>query len=211
MELCARNWSGCAVSGPKRRVVLAAGAVLALASPAWADVGLPMLVVVWPVSWVLLVPIVVAEWLVARRVVPAAVPKRFRGVVLANVVSTLVGIPVTWAGLVLVELVAGLLVSLTARQVRLGAEVSNLLMVTLSAPWIPPFESKLDWMVPAAALTLLVPFYFMSVAVEARVFQRVTDCPHDVARMWSRRANGISYGGLVVLVAGVLVHALATH
>ena len=36
------------------------------AGPLLADAGVPMLAVVWPISWLLLLPIVIAEALVAR-------------------------------------------------------------------------------------------------------------------------------------------------
>jgi hypothetical protein len=50
---------------------------------------------------------------------------------------------------------------------------AKLLAVTWQSPWLIPYEDDLVWMVPAAALCLLVPFFFASVYIEYQVARRV--------------------------------------
>jgi hypothetical protein len=64
-------------------------------------------------------------------------------------------------------------------------------------------------MVPAAAIVLLVPFFFASVFVERAVFSRFCRSSPELARRWSWVANGATYSvmliGLVVTLTVALV------
>src|SRR5881628_2086955 len=77
--------------------------------PAWADAGVPMLVLVWPASWVLLIPIIFVEAEIARSMLVLPYGRAFEVAGLANLASTFLGIPLTWGALVLVEILTGLI------------------------------------------------------------------------------------------------------
>ena len=142
--------------------------ILLLTGSAQANVGAPMLAVVWPCAWVLLIPIILVEALVAMRVLKQDFRAGLKTAGKANLISTFVGIPVTWILLLLIELMfwwAG-----TAWDFSLP--VKKTLAVTVQSPWLDPWESEFYWMVPAASAVLCVPFFFMSVWVENRVARR---------------------------------------
>jgi hypothetical protein len=199
-----------------RRAALAVVTVLTIGAawPARADAGIPMLALIWPPAWLLLLIIVPVEAYFARRMLALD----WRGALglsaRANLVSTLVGIPLTWFVLALVEFGTGYVMYL----LRLGdADVSPLVQravaITVLAPWLVPGDSLSGWIVPAAAAYLCIPFFFASVFIEDRVARRRLG-PFDapLVRRWSWWANGFSYSVIfVVLVAVAVVSALSAH
>ena len=66
----------------------------------------PMLVVLWPGSWLVLLPVIVVEALVARRLLHLEFRESLKLSAVANLWSTLVGIPMTWCVLLLLGLIA---------------------------------------------------------------------------------------------------------
>lgn len=182
--------------------------LFALPSAAYANAGLPMLAIAWPGMGVALLPVVAIEVLVLRRLLRAA---RWRTVLVAsvsNAVSTVVGIPLTWLVLVAAQM-------LTPSGGGVGPDIGTLagkvFAVTVQAPWLIPYDAQLYWMVPAAALALLVPFFFASWAIEygvTRLMMREFGAgPVRRAVMW---ANLASYGLLATGVAGLLAVAIVT-
>lgn len=132
--------------------VLAAFCLLA-PTVSFADVGLPMLAIVWPLSWVAFVPIVAIEAIVARRVVQLQWGKAATSSFVANLVSTIAGIPITWVLLVAIEIA----MTCGGRAYGLATPFTKVLAVTLQAPWLIPYRGDMYWMIPAATAFLL-PF-----------------------------------------------------
>jgi len=195
------------VTARRGSLVLALAAALSAPAAAWADAGVPMLVLLWPAAWALLVPVVLLEAEVARRRLALPYRDGLRVAGVANAVSTFVGIPVTWGVLVVVELVAT-----GGRALGLGTLAGRIAAVTVQSPWLIPYEADLDWMIPVAALVLCVPFFFMSVFVEAFIARRLlaSHAPAHV-RSWSWRANLASYGAIVALGAAALLYSTLTR
>lgn len=184
---------------PRIDVRLAVVALLLLVRPASANIGLPMLAAVWPVSWLLLGPIAAIEAALARRLLELETRRAWRVSIAANAVSTFVGLPLTWVLLVVIEML-----TTGGRALGLDTPLALFQSVVLQAPWLIPYpEEVLPWMQLAAALVLCVPFCFMSVFVERFVVLRMQpDAPPAAVRRWSWRANLWTYGGIV---AGLLV------
>ena len=135
--------------------------VAGLALPAHADVGVPMLAVMWPPAWLLLLVIVPVEGYFARRILSldwrAALGLSLR----ANLVSTLVGIPLTWFVLLLVEFGTGYAVYLLkVDEAGVPSAVQRAVAITVLAPWLGPGDGLSAWIVPAAAAYLCIPFFF---------------------------------------------------
>ncbi|MBI4271066.1 MAG: hypothetical protein HY615_12080 [Candidatus Rokubacteria bacterium] len=172
-----------------------------------ADAGVPMIVLVWPAAWALLAPIVLLEAEIARRRLALTYRRGVQVTAIVNIVSMLVGIPVTWGVLVVVELVAT-----GGRALGLGTLARRIAAVTVQSPWLIPYEADLGWMIPVAALVLCVPFFFMSVFVEAFIARRLlaSHAPAHV-RSWSWRANLASYGAIVALGAAGLLYSTLTR
>jgi hypothetical protein len=144
-------------------------------------------------------------------------PARFAsGIAWANVLSTLVGIPLAWFGLVLLEFVAAFIVykihgdfSPDWNFPQRHKHIFDWMMVIATAPWLYPMEGPgFAWLPPLATLILLLPYYFVSVRVEAWIMRKFWS-PREKADvlMASRRANAASY---TLLAAASLVWLIVT-
>ncbi len=179
--------------------------LVAIPRSAQADMGVPMLAVVWPASWVLFIPVVAIEAWIARRIVGLSIKRSVLASAVANAVSTIVGIPLVWGLLAFTEIVA----TGGGRAFGIDSFWQRVFAVTVQAAWLIPYESELHWMVPVAAIVLLVPFFFASVFVERAVFSRFCKSSPELALRWSWLANGATYSviliGLVVTLTVALV------
>ncbi len=123
-------------------------AVLALASSAEANTGLPMLSIMWPFMMLALVPIIAIEAYVLSVKLAMAVAQVSPAAFVANAVSTIVGVPVAWFLMLFVP----------------GMQ---------RVAWVFPTNGlsmpKSYWQDAGAALALLVPFFFASWWIEYRI------------------------------------------
>ena len=176
------------------RLLAAAASVSFFAVAASADAGVPMLFVTFPAMVVALVPIVLLETVVLARTLKARAIPLAKSAAIANVVSTIIGIPLTWVALVILELVTD-----GGSAHGLATPLQKFLAVTWQAPWLIPYERELYWMVPAASLVLLVPFFFASYFIEAPIVARIERrFPAPQVRAAVFRANVASYIGLAI-------------
>lgn len=161
-----------------------------------ANAGVPMLFVMAPVFLFGLLPIIAVEaiWLKYRLALSAGVA--LKATAIANLASTLVGIPITWFALVILQMSTG----------GGGAHGIGLRAVTWQAPWLIPYEKDLPWMIPCAALFLNIPFFIASVFIEARVVRRFIP-PAKRLLLEVSIANAISYA----LLTGFWIGALLTR
>ncbi|WP_437671573.1 hypothetical protein [Sorangium sp. So ce131] len=171
---------------------------------ALANAGIPMIVVAWPASWIAFVPVVLVEAAVARRVLALPTREALKLSLAANAWSTLAGIPITWALLMGLEMLAGLMLSMVGPD--LGT-VATSLLIPFYAPWLPSVEER--WIVLAAGAFLCVPFFFASVWIEARSAGRRV--PAAEALRWAKRANAVTYGFFLVMLALAALVARTSH
>jgi hypothetical protein len=163
--------------------------MLSFSGIASADAGVPMLFLTFPAMLIALVPIVAIETIIVARVSGTTALARAKSVGLANLASTVVGVPITWIALVLLQMVSG-----GGSAYGLDTPSHKLLAVTWQAPWLIPYEGDLFWMIPAASLVLLVPFFFTSYFVEKLVVFRLENgISRDLLRPAVLRANFVSY------------------
>ncbi len=180
-------------------------ALIIAGAPAYANVGLPMLIVVWPVMWVILVPIILLEAAVGTKLLHIGFPEAVQISALANIVSTLIGIPITWLILLVIEMRVGK----GGGVYDISTVWGKIASVTIQSPWILPFP-RLDIVVPAAALFLCIPFYLMSVMTECLSAQLITQgrlSSKELAN-WAWQANGVSYGLICLILLVLLFVAL---
>jgi hypothetical protein len=81
-------------SGFGFRLWLVGSLLLLWPSTASADSIIHPIVVIWPVAWLALVPVVLVEAAVARRIFGWSYARAFRMTTVANLFSTLIGVPV---------------------------------------------------------------------------------------------------------------------
>jgi len=159
-----------------------------------------MLFVTLPPMVVALAPIIFTEALLALPYLKLPYRKLLKYFAIANLVSTFAGIPVVWLLLVVLQLITG-----GGSAHGLESPVTRLLAVTWQAPWLIPYESDLNWMIPAATLVLLVPFFFVSWWIEYLVVYSYL--PGEDKRLVSksvRNANFISYSALALCVVTMI-------
>jgi hypothetical protein len=81
-----------------------------------ADIGVPMIFVQWPLMLFALVPVIAIEALVVCKGLTLPYGRAFAGSAKANVVSTLVGVPVAWGLMLILELATALPLAVAAEK-----------------------------------------------------------------------------------------------
>ena len=172
-----------------------------------ADAGIPMIAVTFPAMVVALVPVIAMEALLIRQRVVYKPWPIFRATAAANLVSTIVGIPLTWLALVACEM--------AVPEIHWHGPVARVIGFVFTAAWLPPSGTPSS-SIPLAALVLLVPFFFVSVWSEWLVMKNMLPVSAaEVApegevskrQLWRavRDANFLSYGFLVALTCTWLI------
>jgi hypothetical protein len=148
-------------------------------SIARADMGLPMIVVTMPLMVIALIPVIIIEALILGRRMRTTFKSVLWPVSAANLVSTLIGIPVTWILLVGLEIITG-----GGGTFGLDTALGRFLSVTWQSPWLIPYEHNFYWMIPMAQLVLLIPFFFASYFIERLIVKRMMpkEDPKEVKR-----------------------------
>lgn len=170
--------------------------------PAIADAGVPMVFVTLPSMLIALVPIIVLEAIVIRRMLGISLKDAAKVSAVINMVSTVIGIPITWFILVSIEIV-------TAGGKAYGLETpfKKFLAVSLQAPWLIPYDKDLNWMVPAAFSWLLIFFFFMSVKLEGYIAKRMLkDLETQLINRAVLVANLWSYAVLEIIFLSMTVY-----
>jgi hypothetical protein len=147
--------------------------------PILANIGLPTVALYLPPAWLALLPIILIEAGYGARRYQLPFRRAFLAQATANCLSTLIGIPLTWMVLVLIQFLT----------VPSGT----------GPAWLMPEPSA--WSIAAAIGVLTVVFYLMSVATEGFVVARFfREVPRPAIRRWMVQANGITYTLLVAII-----------
>jgi hypothetical protein len=165
---------------------------------AQANTGVPTLVFIWPLAWILLIPVIFIEAGViccTRK----ELKKRLvlKAVTFANLFSTLVGIPFAWGILFVIELASSFFYQ-PGMNSKLSAFFSGLFTSAWTIPWGKSFEWP--WFYVSASTTLWGVFLYSSVRSEAWILKKYIK--GDVKAL-SWRANLASYVFLA-MVFGVM-------
>ena len=162
-----------------------------------------MLFYFYPAAFLFFIPIVAVEAWAAARVFKFELWQGVKLSFFANLFSTLLGVPLTWLLLLLVQIIFG---GGTWRDLDLFW--NRVYVVTLGAPWLFPYEAALNWIMPTAALVLSLFFFAASYWLEAWVVWRwVLKREVEIKRVrrWSLYANLCTYGVLWLYLAAGLI------
>ena len=126
--------------------------------------GVPVRFLAVPVALYLLIPVVAFEtWLARKRIAQLSPSRALGGVALANTISIFGGWPLTWVIFAALHDLAN----------RGGAEASGLLTplkAIVSGGWQTAstivYRPELYWMVPKAAMILMIPAFFVTILIE---------------------------------------------
>ena len=173
-----------------------------MASPAQANAGVPMIFVTLPGMLLALLPIIAIESKVLIQAFNIGKVQIIKYTALTNAISTIIGIPLAW--LIHTVLLVGFEYSYFVLFPHLNLFSNNTvplaLSVTLGAAWLGPFENHLYWMVPAASLFLLIPYFFASWYIEYQMIRRLLkNVENGLCRSATLRANIISYSFLAII------------
>ena len=193
----------------KRKVKLLLPLCILLCIPgvATANAGVPMIFLAMPALGLSIIPIIIIEAMFLSKKLELTTTSAFKTTTISNLVSTIVGIPLTWLLLVLIQMLAG-----GGGAYGLDTTLGKVLSVTLQAAWLIPYESDLHWMIPVAGLVLLVPFFFASWWSEYFVTKKMLK-EHSAQRVKIvvRNANIITYALLAFWPIGFWVLNSATN
>ncbi len=152
---------------------------------------------------VALVPIVFIEAYVVSAALHVSLKEVFAPVTVANLVSTLLGIPVTWFLLALLQIASVFVLGTITSGI---IPSTDLFALTLGAPWVYPGHDNEKWIVLGAMLFLLIPYGLASWAIEYMVVkamfarkQGVNDSLKQI-KFAVGKANLISYCLLAIFV-----------
>ncbi len=187
------------VPGEARADVALPTILIAFGSPGWLLVGLGAVIAIESlVLWgrLALVGLALEQALAVTSV--------------ANLVSTLVGIPLAWLALALLLGLAGG----TDHDIRTRAGRRR--EAIWLAPWIMPhdyvdwdrYSGEWDWLVPAKLLVLLPPFFLASWLIERAVAGRMLERFSGELGVGVLVGNAATYGLFALIVLGWLVREL---
>jgi hypothetical protein len=188
-----------------------------------ADAGVPMIFITWPAMLVLLLPIVAVEavFIISHTAFPHK--RVVWATASANAVSTIVGIPLTWVILFGCEMFLWQGLSHTSIGTgRRNSPLTQIVGAIFSAPWLGPVDESGRWVIPLAALVLLIPFLFVSVWVEQQVMKlffrtpssegiQGVDASDSTLRKAVWGANVLSYGFLFLFAVVWLLWCVLHH
>lgn len=183
-------------------------AFLALLVPgiAYANAGVPMLFLAMPAFLISLAPIIAIETIYISRGLELPLAQSLKTVGISNVASTIIGVPLTWFFLVLVQMVTG-----GGGAYGIDSAMGKVLAVTWQAPWLIPYEEDLSWMIPVSGLVLLIPFFFASWWSEYFVSKKINKTlPSLSIKRKVRDANLITYTLLALWPVGFWILGNAT-
>jgi hypothetical protein len=184
-------------------------------APLLADTGVPMIFLAFPAMVILLIPIIVVEGLLCKKWLGLTMWQAMKSNAASNLASTLVGVPFAWAIMLSVDYAATGMVSWGYTSQGWDSPIANAISLLLGSTWIGPPENGL-WIVPAATLVLLVPFFFASYGIEYLVVKAMVGKPeggppnlaYPRVRIAVRNANLVTYGAMFLATSVWLITQL---
>lgn len=185
-----------------------------ISTPLLANIGLPMILLHWPLMLAALLPIILVEAQVIRHRLPMPYRQAVIGVGRANVFSTIVGVPLAWVLMFLLQM--GVMIPLTSVADKWhwaqDGPVWQVLALLAGSAWLGPGVEKTCWMVPIASAILLLPCFYLSVMLERKSCLKAwPDIEPEAVRRGVFRANVASYILLFLMACGWLAWELMVH
>ena len=184
--------------------------------PLFADAGVPMIFLTFPAMVILLVPVIVVEGFLCQRWLHLGTWQAMKSSAVSNLASTIVGVPVAWATMLGVEFGGFGLLESSQKIQNWHSPIANVIFFLLSSAWLGPPSEKDVWVIPAATLVLLIPFFFASYWIEYFIMRTMigvhdadsTNLAYPRVRVAVRNANLVTYGTMFIATSvwlGVLV------
>jgi hypothetical protein len=186
--------------------------------PAYADAGIPMLAVAYPVLLLFLFPVVAIEALYLRYRLRTDWRDTWDATLKANSISMLLGYPLAWLIYFGLEILLWGAVGNTGVSgyfgLAPGSQIANVLEIAMSAAWMGGGAGGKwgRWPIPLAFILLLIPSFALSGFVESFLLGRLGWLHYEgrCARIvW--QANLLSYTFLAVISAILLWNTVGNY
>lgn len=173
----------------------------------YGNVGVPVIALTYPGFIILLIPIIFIEYLIIRSALKVAKRLVLKSTIISNIISTLIGVPLAWGLLLLLELLT------TGGSVVNAQGIFQLIgSVILQSAWLIPFAKHLHWMLPTAIIINLVPAYFLSKYSEYFFTKKIIkNIEAQQIKKAVFKANNITYVLLLAISLGYLIINLSTR
>jgi hypothetical protein len=173
--------------------------------PLLADMGIPMIVLTFPAMVILLIPVVVVEALLCKKWLGLTTWQSMKANALSNLASMIGGIPVAWVVMVILQFAVMAALEGTRSSQQSNSPMASTVVFLLSPAWLPPVGRNL-WLIPAAVLLILVPFFFVSYGIEYAIVRKMVGSPtgeppnlaYPRVKIAVRNANLVTYGAMFV-------------
>jgi hypothetical protein len=184
-----------------------------------ADIGIPMIALTFPTMLLLLIPVILIEALLCKRWLGLTARDAFRSNTIANLASTIIGVPIAWAIMFAVEMGAFGVVDRFPTIENSKSPILYVISFVLTSAWLGPVGRHDAWIIPCAVLILLVPFFFASYGVEYLIINRMLGMTEgDPSNLTSRRirvavrnSNLVTYGVMALATAVWLLSEFLHH
>jgi hypothetical protein len=159
--------------------------------------GTPMILYSLPVMVLGLIPIIGIEaWVLRRGLRTPGWKSPVKVSVVANLVTTFLGVPITWFVLFLLGIAFVSILAAAPTIISLGQGLEWLGYI----PWLPPGSDTHQWWIPAAHLILLIPFFLASWLIEFPIARwMLRDIPMACINRSVLLANLVSYSLLAAV------------
>ncbi len=168
---------------------------------AYANTGIPMIFITFPSMLAALIPIILIETWICRSLLSIQYRKVLGPIVLANVASTFIGVPLSWSLLFGAQCLLGNLIG------TIPQRFEDLVGALLAGGWISPYydnfvRSELYWMIPIGSAIGVIAAYPISVWIESLVAGRFFEAGlRKAVGQAVQKANNVSYVLLLGLIA----------
>ena len=190
------------------RLLLLLAVLCISARSAYADIGMPMIMVLEPLFFILFLPIILVEaWVFKCHFPDASWKTLLKANFWSNFISTIAGIPFAWIISVCMMCLVNFVIPIHQGE----GFWRYCLEVTLGAAWLVS-EQPSYWTGPVAILVLLIPCFYISVWIEGKSIKNtLQQYGEEQLKVVTRKANIASYGLLYLVVLGYLIFNLWNH
>lgn len=169
---------------------------------AFANSGLPMIVLGVPFMAILGLPVVGIEYYFYKKNFNISSKSILLHTFIANVITTLIGYPLSWSILLGVQAITG-----SGGVIALDSITNIAKAVFFQAAWLIPHKEGMDWLIPACGLVGMVPAFITSYFFEKIYLRRAFANPTNISKI-VLKAHIYSYALLVLVLLGSLIYAL---
>jgi hypothetical protein len=172
------------------------------------NAGSPMIILEIPLMLLTLLPIIIVEAVITHSKLKLLWKQAFFGVAIANLFSTLLGVPLAWLAMLLIKLISESGFHILYKQSPASVSpLLDLLQFFLSVAWLGPQYTFIN--IISALIILLIPSYYVSVLMERKICRSIwRNQPRELVDHAVIYANRVSYLCLFMLTFAFLFYII---